>query len=201
MAKKQEPVCKKTYIDGDGNSYATMPADPSAIVALSFGFLDDGEAFVYRPEDYSDNMRKAFEFLGASEALGNSYAGVKGDIDAARENLAARNQTILNGFWTSRTGGGGGSKMDSILVEAVIATYADADIEKAADVIRAYFLCEDFVGDEAALKTERTAKRKKWMKRDDTSAHYARIKAERDALKVTLDSTSDEAVTMLDDIE
>ncbi len=200
MAKKQEPVCKKTYIDGDGNSYATMPADPSAIVALSFGFLDDGEAFVYHPEDYSDNMRKAFEFFGASEALGNSYAGVKGDIDAARENLAARNQTILAGFWRSG-GGGGGSKMDSILVEAVIATYADADIEKAADVIRAYFLCEDFVGSEDDLKTERTAKRKKWMKRDDTSAHYARIKAERDALKVTLASDSDEAVTMLDDIE
>ncbi len=200
MATTKTPVCKKNYIDADGKTYATMPADPSAIVALSFGFLDDGEAFVYRPEDYSDNMRKAFEFFGASEALGNSYAGVKGDIDAARENLAARNQTILNGFWTSRTGGGG-SKMDSILVEAVIATYADADIEKAADVIRAYFLCEDFIGDEAALKTERTAKRKKWMKREDTAAHYARILAERNAKKVTLDSTSDEAVTMLDDIE
>ncbi len=197
---KQEPVCKKTYLDADGKTYATMPADPSRIVALSFGFLDDGEAFVFNPDNYSDDMREAFMFFGASEALGNSYAGVKGDIDAARENLAARNQTILNGFWTSRTGGGG-SKMDSILVEAVIATYADADIEKAADVIRAYFLCEDFVGDEADLKTERTKKRKKWMKRDDTSAHYARIKAERDALKVTLDSTSDEAVTMLDDIE
>ncbi len=200
MAKKQEPVCKKTYLDADGKTYATMPADPSAIVALSFGFLDDGEAFVYRPEDYSDSMRKAFEFFGASEALGNSYAGVKGDIVAARENLAARNQTILAGFWRSG-GGGGGSKMDSILVEAVIATYADADIEKDAAVIRAYFLCEDFVGSEDDLKTERSAKRKKWMKRGDTSAHYTRIKADRDAKKVTLASDSDEAQSMLDDIE
>ncbi len=199
MAKKQEPVCKKTYLDGDGNTYATMPADPSAIVALSFGFLDDGEAFVYRPEDYSETMRKAFEYFGASECLGNSYAGVKGDVVAARENLAARNQTIMNGFWRSGTGGGG-SKMDSILVEAVIATYADADIEKDASVIRAYFLCEDFVGSEDDLKTERSAKRKKWMKREDTATHYARIKAERDAKKVTLASDSDEAVDMLDDI-
>ena len=199
MAKKQEPVCKKTYIDGDGKSYATMPADPSAIVALQFGFLDDGEPFTYRPEDYSNNMRKAFEYFGASEALGNSYAGVKGDIVAARENLAARNQTILNGFWRSGTGGGG-VKMDSILVEAVIATYADADIEKEASVIRAYFLCEDFVGTEDDLKTERSAKRKKWMKREDTAVHYAAIKAERDAKKVTIEADSDEAVDMLDDI-
>ncbi len=200
MAGTKKPVCKKNYVDGDGKTYATMPADPSAIVALQFQFLDDGEAFVYRPEDYSDNMRKAFEFFGASEALGNSYAGVKGDIDAARGNLAARNQTIMSGFWTSRTGGGGGAKMDSILVEAVIATYADNDIEKEADVIRAYFLCEDFVGDEGDLKTERTNRRKKWMKREDTAAHYATIKAERDAKKITVASDSDEAVDMLDDI-
>ncbi len=200
MAEPKKPVCKKHYLDEAGKLYSTMPADPSAIVALQFGFLDDGEAFVYRPEDYSPMMRKAFEFFGASEALGNSYAGVKGDIDAARENLAARNQTILNGFWTSRTGTGG-VKMDSILVEAVIATYADANIEKDAAVIRAYFLCEDFVGDEADLKTERTTRRKKWMKREDTTAHYAVIKAERDAKKVTLAADSDEAQSMLDDIE
>ncbi len=200
MSKKQEPVCKKTYLDADGKTYSTMPADPSAIVALSFGFLDDGEAFVFNPDNYSDDMKEAFMFFGASECLGNSYAGVKGDIVAARENLAARNQTIMNGFWRSGTGGGG-SKMDSILVEAVIATYADADIEKDAAVIRAYFLCEDFVGNEDDLKTERSDKRKKWMKRQDTATHYARIKAERDAKKVTLASDSDEAVTMLDDIE
>ena len=200
MATTKTPVCKKTYLDKDGNTFSHLPADPSAIVALSFGFLDKGEAFVYRPEDYSDNMRKAFEYFGASEALGNSYAGVKGDIVAARENLAARNQTIMSGFWTSRTGGTGGVKMDSILVEAVVATYADADITKEADVIRAYFLCEDFVGDEADLKTERTNRRKKWMKREDTAAHYAAIKATRDTAKVTVAADSDEAVDMLDDI-
>ncbi len=199
MAKKQEPVCKKTYLDADGKTYTTMPADPSAIVALSFGFLDDGEAFVFNPDNYSDAMKEAFMFFGASECLGNSYAGVKGDIVAARENLAARNQTILNGFWRSGTGGGG-TKMDSILVEAVLATYADAGIEKDAAVIRAYFLCEDFVGDEADLKTERTNRRKKWLKREDTTAHYAAITAARNAKKAKLAAHSDEAVDMLDDI-
>ena len=199
MAEPKKPVCKKNYVDGEGKTYSTMPADPSHIVALQFKFLDDGEAFVYRPGDYSDAMRKAFEFFGASEALGNSYAGVKGDIDAARENLAARNKTILDGFWTSRTGTGG-SKLDSILVEAVIATYADNNIEKEADVVRAHFLCEVFVGDEADLKTERTKRRKRWMKREDTAAHYAAIKAERDAKKAPIESDSDDAVDMLDEI-
>ena len=199
MAEPKKAVCKKNYLDGEGKTYSTMPADPSHIVALQFKFLDDGEVFTYRPEDYSKAMRKAFEFFGASEALGNSYAGVKGDIVAARENLAARNKTILDGFWTSRTGGGG-TKLDSILVEAVFATYADADVVKEADVIRAYFLCEDFVGSEDDLKVERTNRRKKWMKREDTAAHYAAIKAERDAKKVTVAADSDEAVDMLDDI-
>ena len=200
MAEPKKPVCKKNYLDGDGKTYATMPADPSHIVALQFKFLDDGEVFTYRPEDYSNAMRKAFEFFGASEALGNSYAGVKGDIVAARENLAARNKTILDGFWTSRTGTGG-TKLDSILVEAVVATYADNDIVKEASVIRAYFLCEDVVGSEDDLKTERTARRTKWLKREDTTAHYAAIKAERDTKKAKLSSDSEEAVDMLDEID
>lgn len=199
MADKKQSVCKKTYLDGEGNTFATMPADPSAIVALSFGFLDDGEALVFDPHNYSENMQRAFMFFGASECLGNSYAGVKGDINAARENFEARDATIQGGFWTSRTGGG--VKMDSILVEAVVATYADADREKDATTIRAHFLCEDFVGSEADLKKERKTRRARWLEREDTSAHYARIKAERDAKKVTLAADTEEAESMLDEIE
>ena len=73
--------------------------------------------------------------------------------------------------------------------------------EKEADVIRAYFLCEDFVGDEADLKTERTNRRKKWLKREDTTAHYAAITATRNAKKAMLSSDSEEAVDMLDEID
>ncbi len=193
-------ICKRVYIDGDGNEFSNMPADPSKIVAQEFRFTNDQTRRI--TYEYSDAIRHGAMLHGFNQAYGDAFAGAKGDADDAVALFDARHNTLhSNALWTSRTGGTGGVKMDSILVEAVVATYAAAGIEKDADVIRAYFLCEDFVGDEADLKTERTTRRKKWMKREDTTAHYAVIKAERDAKKVTLAADSDEAVDMLDDIE
>ena len=193
-------VCSRTYLDADGNEFKNMPADPSKIVGQSFTFTN-GETRKVVLKDFTDAIRHGAMLHGFNQAYGDAFAGAKGDADDAVALFDARDSTLrANGMWTSRTGGTGGAKMDSILVEAVIATYADADIVKEADVIRAYFLCEDFVGDEADLKTERTTRRKKWMKRDDTLAHYATIKAERDAKKVTIDADSDEAADMLDEI-
>ncbi len=193
-------ICSRVYLDADGNEFKNMPANPSAIVAQMFTFTN-GEVRNIVLSDFSDAIRHGAMLHGFNQAYGDAFAGAKGDPDDAVALFDARDNTLrTNAMWTSRTGSGG-VKMDSILVEAVIATYADADLVNDAAVIRAYFLCEDFVGDEADLKTERTTRRKKWMKREDTTAHYARIKADRDAKKVTLASDSDEAVDMLDDIE
>ena len=193
-------ICSRVYFDKDGNEFKNMPADPSKIVGQLFNFTN-GVSRKITPADYTSSIRHGAELHGLNQAYGDSFAGAKGDADDAVALFDARHNTLMKSeMWTSRTGGTGGVKMDSILVEAVIATYADNDIEKEADVIRAYFLCEDFVGDEADLKTERTNRRKKWMKREDTAAHYALIKAERDAKKVTVSADSDEAVDMLDDI-
>ncbi len=193
-------VCSRTYLDADGNEFKNMPADPSKITGQVFTFTN-GETRKVVLADFTDAIRHGAMLHGFNQAYGDAFAGAKGDADDAVALFDARDNTLRsNAMWTSRTGGTGGAKMDSILVEAVVATYADADIEKEADVIRAYFLCEDFVGDEADLKTERTNRRKKWMKREDTAAHYATIKAARDAKKVTVAADSDEAVDMLDDI-
>ncbi len=193
-------VCSRTYLDYDGNEFKNMPADPSKVISQQFTFTN-GEVRNVVLADFSDAIRHGAMLHGFNQAYGDAFAGAKGDADDAVALFDARDNTLrTNAMWTSRTGGTGGAKMDSILVEAVIATYADNAIEKEADVIRAYFLCEDFVGDEADLKTERTNRRKKWMKREDTASHYATIKAERDAKKVTVASDSDEAVDMLDDI-
>ena len=193
-------ICSRLYIDKDGNEFKNMPADPSRIVGQTFNFTN-GEKRQVSPVEFTDAIRHGAMLHGFNQAYGDAFAGAKGDADDAVALFDARDNTLrANSMWTSRTGGTGGAKMDSILVEAVVATYADADIEKEATVIRAYFLCEDFVGDEADLKTERTNRRKKWMKREDTAAHYATIKAERDAKKVTVSADSDEAVDMLDDI-
>ncbi len=193
-------ICKRVYIDGEGVEFSNMPADPSKIVGQKFTFTN-GEVRQVTPSAYTDAIRHGAMLHGFNQAYGDAFAGAKGEPDDAVALFDARHNTLMeNAMWTSRTGGAGGAKMDSILVEAVIATYADASIEKEADVIRAYFLCEDFVGDEADLKTERTNRRKKWMKREDTAAHYATIKAERDAKKVTVSADSEEAVDMLDDI-
>ena len=193
-------ICSRTYLDADGNEFKNMPADPSKITGQVFTFTN-GETRTVTHDKYSDAMRHGAMLHGFNQAYGDSFAGAKGDADDAVALFDARHNTLYtNAMWTSRTGGTGGAKMDSILVEAVIATYADNDIVKEADVVRAHFLCEDFVGDEADLKTERTKRRKRWMKRDDTLAHYAAIKAERDAKKVTIEADSEEAVDMLDDI-
>ncbi len=193
-------ICSRTYLDSDGNEFKNMPADPSKIIAQMFTFTN-GDKRQVSPSAYTDAIRHGAMLHGFNQAYGDAFAGAKGDADDAVALFDARHTTLMdNAMWTSRTGGTGGSKMDSILVEAVIATYADNDIEKEADVIRAYFLCEDFVGDEGDLKTERTNRRKKWMKREDTAAHYATIKAERDAKKVTVSADSDEATDMLDEI-
>ena len=193
-------ICSRAYVDADGNEFKNMPADPSKIVGQSFTFTN-GEKRNIKSSDFTDAIRHGAMLHGFNQAYGDAFAGAKGDADGAVALFDARHNTLMsNAMWTSRAGGAGGAKMDSILVEAVIATYADADIVKEADVIRAYFLCEDFVGEEADLKTERTNRRKKWMKREDTAAHYATIKAERDAKKVTIEADSDEAVDMLDDI-
>ena len=192
-------ICSRVYLDSDGNEFKNMPADPSKIVAQLFTFTN-GEKRQVTPSAYSDAIRHGAMLHGFNQAYGDAFAGAKGDADDAVALFDARDNTLRTiEMWTSRTGTGG-AKMDSILVEAVIATYADADIEREATVVPAYFLCEDFVGDEADLKTERTNRRKKWMKREDTAAHYATIKAERDAKKVTIEADSDEAVDMLDDI-
>ena len=193
-------ICTRLYIDADGNEFKNMPADPSKIVAQTFTFTN-GEKRQVSPIAFTDAIRHGAMLHGFNQAYGDAFAGAKGNADDAVALFDARHNTLMsNGMWTSRAGGAGGAKMDSILVEAVIATYGDADVVKEADVVRAYFLCEDFVGDEADLKTERTNRRKKWLKREDTAAHYAAIKAERDAKKVMVAADSDEAVDMLDDI-
>ncbi len=194
-------ICKRVYIDGDGNEFGNMPADPSAIVGQEFRF-GEGDQIQTRyvnHSEFNDAVAHGAMLHGINQALGDSFAGVKGDVKTALESFDARYETLTGGVWTSRTGGG--VKMDSILVEAVVATYADAEREKDATTIRAYFLCEDFVGTDADAKKERSTRRAKWMKRADTAAHYARIKAERDAKKVTLAADTEEAEEMLDDIE
>lgn len=195
----KQSICKRVYIDGDGNEFSNMPADPSSIVAQEFRFTND-EVRKVEHANLETAVRHGAMLHGLNQALGDSFAGAKGDVTDALESFDARYDTLFGGQWTSRTGGGG-AKMDSILVEAVVATYADADVVKDAVKIRSYFLCEDFVGTDDEVKKERKTRRAKWMKREDTSAHYVTIKAERDAKKTTLGADTEEAVDMLDDIE
>lgn len=197
MAKRQEAVCKRVYLDSDKTEYHNMPADPSVIVAQQFRFTN-GEVRVIDIDDFSDAVAIGATWHGFNQTHGDVFAGVKGDVEEAISLFDARHNTLTGGVWTSRTGGGTAS--DTILVEAVVATYADNNIEKDATVIRGYFLCEDLVGTDEEVKAERKARRAKWMKRADTAEHYATIKADRDAKKAKTDPESEEAVEMLYDI-
>ncbi len=115
-------ICKRVYLDGEGAEYSNMPADPSKIIAQQFTFTN-GEVRNVVLADYSDAIRHGAMLHGFNQAYGDAFAGAKGDADEAVALFDARDNTLrTNAMWTSRTGGGGGSKMDSILVEAVIAT-------------------------------------------------------------------------------
>ena len=196
MAKST--ICTRIYLDAEGREFKNLPADPSAIVSQLFRF-SNGEIREVILSEFGDAVRHGAALHGLNQAFGDSFAGSKGDADTAVESFDARYDTIFGNQWTSRTGGG--SKLDSMLVEAVMAVYAENKIDKEVAKVRAYFLCEGLDGTDEEVKAERKLRRAKWMKRADVTEHYTRIKAERDAKKVTLDAESEEAQDMLDDID
>ena len=198
MAKRAPSICSRVYLTKDGEELKKMPADPSNIVSQAFNFTD-GTTRVFSPGDFAKNIQLGALFHGLNQALGDSFATAAGDVTSAIADFDARYETLTGGNWTSRTGTG--TKMDSILVDAVLATYADNKIDKTSAQVRAYFLCENVVGDDAEVKKERSDRRAKWMKRADTAAHYDRIRAERAAKVEKTDAKSDEAKSMLSDIE
>ncbi len=188
MAK--QAVCKKVYIDKAGKEHASLPADPSNIAELQFRFMDkENTVLSFVPGDYSKRMVRAFMFFGASEALGNSYAGVSGDAIAAVDQWKKRNNTILADAWSSRAGGGG-SRLDSLLAEALLAYFADIGktttkdgVPIDASWVREFLLAEDV--DDDAVKETRKTRKAAWMANNDVKAHYERLRAVRVAAQTS----------------
>ena len=195
-------VCKRVYIDTDGEEYGNMPADPSGIVKQEFRFGNDDTdgvtVRVVKVSDFSTDIRDGAMLHGLNQALGDAFAGASGIVADAIADFDARLATLMSGVWTSRTGGAG-ARSDSILAEAMLAYFEDEDKTETKDGVtinaawvRGYLLAEDV--DDAKAKDVRSARAKSWKANDDVKTHYDRIRAEREAKKVstvTAGSTED----------
>ena len=189
----RQTVCKRVYIDKDGEEYANMPADPSIIVGQEFRFgNDDTDGVTVRKvkaNDFSADIIDGAVLHGLNQALGDAFAGAAGVVADAIADFDARLATLMSGVWTSRTGGAG-ARSDSILAEAMLAYFEDEDKTETRDGVpinaawvRGFLLAEDVDDDKA--KDVRSARAKSWKANADVKTHYDRIRAEREAKKVS----------------
>lgn len=187
-------VCKRVYIDADGEEYSNMPADPSIIVKQEFRF-NDNETRVVNVEEFSPAIRAGAMLHGFNQALGDSFAGASGIVTDALADFDARYATLSSGVWTSRSGGAG-SRSDSILAEAMLAYFDDegkTETKDGAEInaawVRGFLLAEDV--DDNKAKEVRSERAKAWKANERVKVHYDRIRAEREAKKTSTVEAAD----------
>ena len=101
----------------------------------------------------------------------------------------ARFATLESGIW-KKGAVGAGARSDSILAEAMLAYFEDEEKTETKDGVpinaawvRGFLLAEDV--DDAKAKDVRSARAKSWKANDGVKVHYDRIRAEREAKKVS----------------
>ena len=110
----------------------------------------------------NDSMRTHLMLHGASQKVGDSFAGVKGNFDEGIANAKAVIDQLVGGEWTGDREGGGPRLAE--LAEA-IARIKGVDVEKARKAV------------EAASKEDRDG----WRSNAKVKATVAKIRAEKAA--------------------
>lgn len=67
----------------------------------------DGDTIELDMNDVPEENRRLLSFHGASQKCGDSFAGVKGDMAQAKENLKATIALLVSGEWEAEREGGG----------------------------------------------------------------------------------------------
>ena len=131
----------------------------------------------------------AAQCFTASTKRSDAFAGAAGIVADALADFDARFATLESGIW-KKGAVGGGSRADSILAEAMLAYFEDEEKTETKDGVpinaawvRGFLLAEDVVDDEA--KGVRSKRAAEWKANDDVKTHYDRIRAEREAKKVS----------------
>jgi hypothetical protein len=97
---------------------------------VTFKFADATETVLSLAELPEGIVRK-LALHGLSQKAGDSYAGVKGDVNQAKTNVQEVFDNLKNGVWGSSGGGGGPRLMD--LAEAI----AEIKGKQLAEVLEA----------------------------------------------------------------
>ena len=214
MARTQ--LVRKVYLDSNGERSRSAKADWSALV---FEFLapkgeDDDEATVLDTRTISredvegtlPNIWACAAGHGLSQKLGDALAGIAGKAAKANETADPERgfadfamaifdealEDLQNDVWvTEGEGGGAGTGSVTILLEAIVAAFADQG---------------KVLEGEALAKVKENLKDEDWRKkakgRADIAAHVARITAERAAARAAKAAEKADSATVdaLDDL-
>ena len=119
-------VCKKVYLNEAGDETRSATAGASE---LQFRFAN-GNVHSIKIADHPDEIYRCLGWFGISEKYGNSYAGAKGDADAAEEAFLSMQEQLQGGTWVEKAEGG---PRPSLIADAIIAalTAAGQDVDAA----------------------------------------------------------------------
>ena len=99
---------------------------------IEFAFQDEGEAIVFDINKMPDNIVANLALHGASQKIGDSYAGANGDYDAARKAAQTVIGQLVAGDWKAARAAG--EPRTTLLVEA-LARATGQTMDKCAAVI------------------------------------------------------------------
>jgi hypothetical protein len=106
-------VAKRNYIDSDGNKSGSVPEVATAL-RLEF---EGGESLQVQVEDFPVDIQARLAYHGLSQKIGDSWAGVKGDVSLALENAGTMIEHLMAGTWTEKATGLG--PRPSLVADAV----------------------------------------------------------------------------------
>lgn len=98
----------------------------------------DGTSHEVALSDLPQEIQLNLALHGLSQKLGDSYASVKGDVNAAKEKFAATLKQLLAGEWAAKREGEGSSKVTELAeaiarIKGVEVAVANAAVGKATD--------------------------------------------------------------------
>lgn len=177
---KRKSVCTKLFVSKDGSE--SRSATPSWS-ELRFSFAN-GNTHVVEREDHNADVRRCLEGFGISEKYGNSYAGAKGDADAAEEMFLSMQEQLKAGTWVERAEGVG--PRPSLIADAIIAALMESN--QKVDNARANAIRE---------KVKDKAVREGALKDPVIKKHFelAKIKRAQERLDATTEKAKGQKVT------
>lgn len=174
--KKRNTIAAKHYITVGGDDPQKIVAESAAV---EFRFKN-GETRRCELSNYAENIQNLFGLYGIAQKLGDAYAGVDGDVDAAVENFDALNEQLLGGEWTSESRASG-PRIGHVVEawERILVAAGKPPTDAARDGLTA-LLKAGGVWPGGVTVTAAEAKAK-MMARPDIQAKVAEIAAERAA--------------------